>query len=212
MSWPYLHTLVNHFPIVLTVVGALALLLALMYERRPVWMYALSTLTLAGITIYPAWITGERASKAVRNVWYIERGTVNTHSSAADVTLWMVGATGLIALIALITMMRTRAAVSPARALRVLLGLGALLSIAAVLYTGFLGGKIVVESSILSSPMPPLMTAPAPGTPQATATDSAAAAMHSANPAANPPTNSSGNPGAVLVPKPVTPPPLQHTP
>jgi hypothetical protein len=160
MSWPYLHTLVNHFPIVLTVIGALAVLLAMMYERRAVWVYALSTLTLAGLTIYPAWLTGDRAEDAVQHAWYIERGAIQTHSSAADVTLWIVGVTGFLALVALVTMVRTREAVSPGRAFRVLVGLGALVSFGAVSYTGFLGGKIVVESAILASPTPPVIPVP----------------------------------------------------
>jgi len=164
MSWQYLHTLVNHFPIVLTVIGALAVLVAAMLPRRATWVYALSTLTLAGMTIYPAWWSGGRARHAVQNAWYIERGAIQAHSAAADITLWIVGVLGLFALLALITMIRTREAVSPARALRVIVGLGALISVCAVSYTGYLGGKIVVESPILASPTPPVITVPVPST------------------------------------------------
>lgn len=156
MSWPYIHTLINHFPIILATVGAIAVLAAAMFQRRAVWVYALVSLTLAGITVYPAWASGDKASHAVRNAWYIQRGAVHAHSSAADITLWVVGITGLLALISLITLARTREAVSPARILRVLVGLGALLSIGSIGYTGYLGGQIVVDSPILASPMPPL--------------------------------------------------------
>jgi uncharacterized membrane protein len=191
MSWPYLDTLVNHFPIVLTVIGALAVLVAAMLPRRATWVYALSTLTLAGVTIYPAWLSGGRASHAVHDAWYIQRGAIQTHSAAADVTVWIVGVVGLLALLALITMIRTREAVSPARALRVMVGLGALVSICAVSYTGYLGGKIVVESPILASPTPPVITVPVPGAtpapantlPPATAQP---AAPDSAHPSAGP--------------------------
>jgi uncharacterized membrane protein len=164
MSWPSLHALINHFPIVLTVIGALAILLATLHERRAIWMYALSTLTLAGVTIYPATLTGQRAARAVRHAWYIAPGAINAHLSAANVTLWVVGATGLLALIALFTLARTRDATSPAKGFRVLVGLGALLSISAVAYTGYLGGKIVIESPVLESPTPPppvIQTVPA---------------------------------------------------
>ncbi len=164
MSWPSLHALVNHFPIVLTVIGALAVLLAAMYERRGIWMYALSTLTLAGLTIYPASFTGERASGAVRHAWYIAPGAVHSHSAAADITLWVVGVTGVLALLSLITLARTREALSPARGFRILVGLGALASICAVAYTGYLGGKIVIESPILASPTPPIIPVSLPTT------------------------------------------------
>ena len=189
MSWPYLHTLVNHFPIVLTVIGALAVLVAAMLPRRATWVYALSTLVLAGVAIYPAWLSGDRAGHAVRNAWYIERGVIQTHSAAADVTLWIVGIVGLLALLALVTMVRTREAVSPARALRVIVGLGALVSICAVSYTGYLGGKIVVESPILASPTPPVITVPVPtgiSTP-ATAPATAPATTPAPAPATTPP-------------------------
>lgn len=157
MSWPYLHTLVNHFPVILTVVGAITVLIAAMFQRRAVWEYALVTLTLAGLTVYPAWMSGHRAAGAVRKAWYIAPGAVHAHSSASDISLWVVGITGLIALVSLITLLRIREAVSPARALRVLVGLGALLSIASISYTAYLGGQIVVESPILASPTPPLI-------------------------------------------------------
>lgn len=168
MSWPYLHTLINHFPIVLTVIGALAVLLAAMFERRAIWMYALSSLTLAGLTIYPAWVTGGRAAGAVRKAWYIAPDVIHTHSSAAGITLWIVGVTGLLALISLVTLVRAREALSPAKGFRVLVGLGALVSICAVSYTGYLGGKIVVASPILASPTPPVISVPIPS-PNSTA-------------------------------------------
>ncbi len=132
-----------------------------MFQRRAVWEYALVTLTLAGLTIYPAWMSGHRAAGAVRHAWYIAPGAVHAHSSASDFSLWIVGVTALIAFISLITLARTRDAISPARALRVLVGLGALLSIASISYTSYLGGQIVVDSSILASPTPPAITAPA---------------------------------------------------
>jgi lysylphosphatidylglycerol synthetase-like protein (DUF2156 family) len=183
MSWPYFHTLVNHFPIVLTVIGALAVLAAAMIERRAVWIYALSTLVLAGLTIYPAWLTGGRASDVVRKAWYIAPGAIHAHSSAADITVWIVGVTGLLALIALITLARVREAIVPAKGFRVLVGVGALASICAVGYTGYLGGKIVVESPILMSPTPPVLPASV-ATPATTPTSTQSpASPASANPA-----------------------------
>jgi uncharacterized membrane protein len=166
MSWASLHAVVNHFPIVLTVVGAIALLLAMLHERRAVWIYALTSLTLAGATIYPASATGDRAADMVRRAWYIAPNSIRTHTAAADITVWIVGVTGVLALIALITLARTREATSPARGFRILVGLGALASICAVGYTGYLGGKIVIESPILQSPVPPVLlpTSPANNT------------------------------------------------
>jgi hypothetical protein len=158
MNWPYLHTLVNHFPIVLVVIGALAILLATIIEKRALWMYALATLTLAGITVYPAWLTGGRAADTVQHAWYIAPYAIHDHSQAAALTLWIVGATGLLALVSLITLLRAREALSPAKGFRILVGIGALASICSVAYTGYLGGQIVVESPILKNATPPAIT------------------------------------------------------
>src|SRR5205823_4706578 len=81
MNWPYLHITINHFPIILTVVGSAVLVLALVVRRRGVWLYALATLTLAGASIYPAFFTGDRAAHAVRDTWYILRAAVEEHDA-----------------------------------------------------------------------------------------------------------------------------------
>ncbi|MEO7086358.1 MAG: hypothetical protein ABI442_14955, partial [Gemmatimonadaceae bacterium] len=71
MNWPYLHTIVNHFPIILSVVGTSVLILALITGRRGIWLYALATLTLAGLSVYPAFYTGNAAAHALRDTWYV---------------------------------------------------------------------------------------------------------------------------------------------
>lgn len=165
-SWPYLHTLANHFPIALTVVGTLAVLLALVYPRRGLWLYALGTLILAGITIYPAWLSGDKAANVVHNAWYIPAGAIHQHAQAADITLWVLLALGLAALVGWASIVRAREAFAPARWLRMVVAILSVVALGAVAYTGFRGGQIVVDSSILASPTPPMMPAtPAASTP-----------------------------------------------
>src|SRR5947208_4318848 len=88
MDWPYFHTIVNHFPIILSVVGCAVLLLALVTRRRGAWLYALATLTLAGLAAYPTFFSGDQAARALRNTWYIERTMVREHDAAAGYALW----------------------------------------------------------------------------------------------------------------------------
>ncbi|MEO7102274.1 MAG: hypothetical protein ABI311_02955 [Gemmatimonadaceae bacterium] len=188
MTWPTLHAFLNHFPIVLVVIGAIAVLLSAMIQRRTIWMYALSTLTLAGVFIYPAVWTGHRAAGVVGKAWYIAPGAIRSHSQSADITLWVVGITGALALISLITFVRASAAEVPAKGFRLLVGLGALASICAVGYTGYLGGKIVVDSPILALPAPPVISV----TPQVP--DSGAQVTLPAVPGTNAPTTMPGQP------------------
>jgi uncharacterized membrane protein len=192
MTWPTLHAFMNHFPIVLVIIGAIAVLLSAMIQRRTIWMYALSTLTLAGVFVYPAVWSGHHAAGVVRKAWYIAPGAIRSHSQSADITLWVVGITGVLALIALFTFVRVPAAPAPARGFRILVGLGALASICAVTYTGYLGGEIVVDSPILANPVPPVISI----TPQVP--DSGTHVTLPSVPGTNPP--------ATLPAQPVTPP------
>lgn len=159
LNWPYLHTLINHFPIVLTVIGALAAFLALVYSRRGLWLYALGTLTLAGLSVYPAWLSGDKAAEVVHGAWYIPTGSVRQHAQAADVTMWILLAMGLVSLIGWASIVRARDAFAPARWVRIAVAVIAVVGLGAVAYTGYRGGQIVVESPILASPAPPVLPA-----------------------------------------------------
>jgi uncharacterized membrane protein len=156
MSWPALHAILNHFPIVLVVIGALALLIAVLRPRRGAWLYALASLTLAGISVYPAWQSGDEAADFVKQAWYIAPGAVNRHATSADITLWILLALGLASLIAWLSIARAPNAISPAGWLRSLLALLTIAALGSVAVTGYLGGKVVVESPILMNPVPPL--------------------------------------------------------
>jgi len=87
VNWPYLHIQINHFPIILTIVGSAVLLLALIVRRRGLWLYALATLTLAGLSVYPVFFTGDQAGDSVRDTWYVVRSMVEEHDQAAGYAL-----------------------------------------------------------------------------------------------------------------------------
>ena len=97
MDAPYIHLLVNHFPIVLSVVGALAALLALFTRHRTTWTFALGALLLAALAIYPAFFTGGRAADDMKDVWFVGEGVILEHAAAAKWSLWVTLATGLVA-------------------------------------------------------------------------------------------------------------------
>ena len=45
-----MHIMINHFPIILATMGALAVLLAVVRGQRGIWLYATVSLTLAALT------------------------------------------------------------------------------------------------------------------------------------------------------------------
>jgi len=161
MTWPHLHTILNHFPVVLTVVGMLAALFGLVRPRRSTWMYAVVSLTLAGAGAWPAWLSGDEAADTLKHAWYIVPATVRAHSQAGDATLWVLLAVGVISAFAWWRLVRTPAATTLPAWLRVIVVVAAIAAFGAVTYTAWLGGAIVVNSAILASPVPP---APVPDT------------------------------------------------
>lgn len=160
MDWPYIHTLINHFPIILTVVGCGALLLALLSRKRGHWLYALATLTLAGLSIYPADFTGDQASHALRSTWYVVRAMVNEHDASATWALLTVIPMGAVAAYAWWRMLKRELTGLPPVWLRTLVAVLAALALAVVVRTAYLGGLIIHESPRLKSP-PPGMVIPA---------------------------------------------------
>lgn len=151
MNWPYIHTIVNHFPIILSVVGTTVLLLALITKRRSVWLYALATLTLAGLSAYPAFYTGDAASHALRDTWYIVRPMVREHDAAAAFALTALLLIGVVSAYAWWRMLRGGDSLPPVW-LRVVVAVITLWGLSVVIRTAYLGGLIVHESPRLASP------------------------------------------------------------
>jgi hypothetical protein len=154
MNWPYLHILINHFPIILSVVGTAVVVLALITKNRTVWLYAVATLTLAGLSIYPVYFTGDQAAHAVRDTWYVVRAMVEEHDQAAGFALASVLLSGAAAAYAWWRMLKREITVLPPVWLRVVVSVLAVWSLTVVARTAYLGGKIVHDS-------PKLLTAPA---------------------------------------------------
>lgn len=154
MNWPYLHTLINHFPIILVVMGAAAAVVAAIWHRRGVWLYALASLTFAGLSIYPAFLTGDEASDAMKRTWYVVPSMIHDHEEASELALWIVLITGLIALYAWWRQLRRDGEAPPPAWLRSLVVIAALVSTASTAYASFLGGKIVHDSPKLLAPAP----------------------------------------------------------
>ncbi|HEY2853906.1 MAG TPA: hypothetical protein VGJ18_13720 [Gemmatimonadaceae bacterium] len=153
MNWPYIHIMINHFPIVLCVVGCAVLLLALIVRQRTVWLYAVATLTLAGLSIYPVYFTGDQAGDAVQNTWYILRSAVHEHDQAANFALASILIMGALSGYTWWRMVKREPTLLPPVWLRAVLTVITIWALSVVIRTAYLGGLIVHES-------PKLQTAP----------------------------------------------------
>jgi hypothetical protein len=64
----YIHVLLNHLPIYGTILGALALAVALTLRSRAAQITALILTLIAGVSAYPVFVSGQRAYKAIRGL------------------------------------------------------------------------------------------------------------------------------------------------
>ena len=173
----YVHILINHFPIILSLLGAVAAVIALFRPRRMLWVYAVATLTLAGILAYPTMLTGHMAEELIEKMPYASRRAIHAHEEAGELAMWVLIATGVIAAY---SWWRTSQSAPRDETfdapgwLRVLVAIGGVASAGTAAYAAKLSDPILHYSPAIPHPAapgipavaPPAATAPlAPATP-----------------------------------------------
>ena len=161
MDGQALHLAVNHFPIILALVGAAAALLAFVTRKRGVLLYALATLTLAGLASYPTVLTGDEAEEVLEKRWFIDKAQIKDHEESADISNILLLITGVVSAACWYRVLRSPREAAPATWMLALIeGLG-LSSAGSVAYTSWEGGFIVSKNEKLKGP-PPATIAPLP--------------------------------------------------
>ena len=154
----HVHLMVNHFPVVLSIVGLAALVVGAVTRRDFYWRGGLILIVLAAVAAGVAILTGESASHEMRERAFVVPGTIGAHSSAAYAALWALIIAGVIAAY---TWWRARKVEVPALPawLRELVVIAALVGVALVSYAAYRGGIIVYDAPALQT----LRAPPAPG-------------------------------------------------
>lgn len=163
LTWPYVHLLINHFPVVLTTMAVVAALGAMLTGRRGLWLYAMGTMTVAGLAVYPVHFTGDEADHALRHPWYIAHDAIDVHDNAAGIAMFVVLIAGAISAYAWWRTLKRRDEIIPAW-IRIAVVVGTVAGFGTIAWTSYLGGKIIHEAPVLALP-----TAP-PGLPPGIAT------------------------------------------
>jgi uncharacterized membrane protein len=200
VDWPLVHIMLNHFPIILTVAGTAALLLATFRGQRASWLYGTISLTLAAVTVIPTYFTGAPAEHALNRPWYVARGAIHTHEDAARIASILVVIAGLVAVVAWRRLVRYPREVRMPGALRIALLVTALAASTSIGYTSWLGGRIVHDAPVLQGPAPAGYVRPDSTPPLAPAP--AAPAVTTPVP---PPADSAAPPAATVSPVPARP-------
>ena len=138
-SFTHLHLLLNHFPIIVTVLGLLLVAVAAWRDSDSLARVALAFFVGGALSALPTYLTGESAEDTVRHLPGVTRDIIEAHSDAAVISAIFVGLLGVFALWAL---WRFRAELLlPKWVVRVAL-VASIIGSGLMSWTGLLGGQV----------------------------------------------------------------------
>jgi hypothetical protein len=139
MNLAHFHIVLNHIPSLGSIAGLMLLAAAIYTKNDGLKKFTFLFLVLIAMAVLPTYITGAEAQRDVRGRPAVSRPMIQVHQNAAMVTLVLMTMTGTFAWFGLWEFRRfSRAGSLTTMATLVTIALG----VAAILYTGSLGGKI----------------------------------------------------------------------
>jgi uncharacterized membrane protein len=165
LDWPYIHLTINHFPVVLSVLGLGAAVIALIIGRRSAWVYSMVTLLLGGLIVYPVRFTGDEADDALHDPWYIKHGVIDAHDNASLYAMIFMILAGAISAYGLWRVWKRPQETTIPGWIRASILVTSLAGFGAVAYTAYLGGKIIHEAPVMSLKQAPANLPPGIATP-----------------------------------------------
>lgn len=139
MNYAYLHLLLNHFPIIGTIIGLGLLLVSFGGGSRDLRRSGLIICAASALLAIPAFLSGFGARMMLSQDPRVPNTLLERHEAAAMLSLWFMEATGALALIAL---WRSHQTPRPARWHAPAVLLSALLTVGLMTRTGNTGGDI----------------------------------------------------------------------
>ena len=139
MDSTHLHLLLNHFPVIGTIIGTLVMAYGYFTNSASTKKAALLTWVLMALFTIPVFLTGEPAEESVENLPGVSEAIIHDHEEAAELAIWAMGAVGLLSLIALL------APAAQEKAAKTMIGIAFVLSLVSfglMARTGYLGGQI----------------------------------------------------------------------
>lgn len=139
MNSTHLHLLLNHFPIIGTLIGGGLLLAGIFRKNYQLCNSALVLLSIMALIAIPVYLTGEPAEETVEKINGISESMIEAHESAAKIAIWLMMATGFMAFISFSLQLKSK---TYKPVLNYLVALFTLICFTAMARTGYLGGQI----------------------------------------------------------------------
>ena len=139
MDSTHLHLLLNHFPIIGTIIGSGIMAYGYFTQSESTKKAALWTWVAMALCAIPVFLTGEPAEEMVEGLPGVSEALIGEHEEAAELAIWVMEALGLLSLLALFLRFKE------ASTGKLILGITFALSIVTfglMARTGYLGGQI----------------------------------------------------------------------
>src|SRR5437879_1776315 len=101
MDFPHLHLLLNHFPIIGTMVGAGLFLVSCLVKTEDVRRSSLIVFVVMGLLTIPTFMTGVGAQEKMVADSSVSNALIQRHEGAAELAVWFMETTGALAVAAL---------------------------------------------------------------------------------------------------------------
>ncbi len=137
MDSTHWHLILNHFPIIGTILGTGIMAYGYFTQSEPTKKAALLTWVVMALIAIPVFLTGEPAEESVENLAGVSEVIIEQHEEAAELALWVMEALGLLSLLAFF--------IRGEGSRKAVVGATFALSLATfglMAYTGYLGGQI----------------------------------------------------------------------
>lgn len=102
MNTAHWHLLLNHFPIISTILGILIMVAGYIAKNQAVKRTSLGVFIFGGLISIPAFLTGEGAEDTVENLPGVGKALIEQHESIATFYLWAISILALAALFTLV--------------------------------------------------------------------------------------------------------------
>jgi len=139
MDFTHLHLLLNHFPMIGTLIAILFLAYGVYSGSKSTTKMALFTIVLMAILAIPVFLTGEPAEEAVENLPGVTEAIIEEHEEAAKLAIWIMAFLGALSAVSLVSLITSNQMNKALMGTTLLLGL---ITFGAMARTGYLGGQI----------------------------------------------------------------------
>jgi hypothetical protein len=146
-----LHLILNHFPVILSVMALFSSLLAIVTKSRTAWVYSAASLTIAGLFSYPTLLTGHGAHEVLEDFWWVKADSWDEHRIAAGYANIMLLVGGAFAAYAWWKLTRSKDAVLAAW-MQYALIFACAMGASTVGRAAWLGGKVIRDQDALKTP------------------------------------------------------------